>query len=192
MATILITYVSSLLLSLVKPSIYPIELPPLDPLQFLPYYTNNAKHPLQGCDNAACWCNKGNLDLRIATITRCASTSCTFANMNTVTDVSILSGIQVQYCVDQNHSPSGMTVPSEAESATTESGVQSTGVVPVGTGTGTGTDMASRTRVTSGPSATGELGLPFALGTVDVYLDVDLFLLNKCLSDETITSVPTH
>ncbi|KAF2689209.1 hypothetical protein K458DRAFT_125212 [Lentithecium fluviatile CBS 122367] len=112
---------------------------------------------LQGCDNSGCWCNKGNLDLRISWIERCASTDCTFDNMNTATDVSILSGIQVQYCVDHSHSPSGMSLPSSAQATTTESSVSETGTT-TGAGistTETGTGTNTRARPTSGPSATG-------------------------------------
>jgi hypothetical protein len=136
--------------------------------------------PLQGCDNAACWCNKANLDLRIATMTRCASTSCTFANMNTATDISILSGIQVQYCVDRSHSPDGMALPSAASATPTESDSQSS--VPTetttGTGTGTGAGTESRTRATSGPGATGELVPPF-VGIMNMKVEVCLFSLDS-------------
>ncbi|KAF2865345.1 hypothetical protein BDV95DRAFT_257413 [Massariosphaeria phaeospora] len=102
-----------------------------------------------GCDRAPCWCNKGNLDLRVGSITRCASSECTFANMNTATDVSVLSGIQVMYCADRGQSPAGMTMPSTVDAMPTGSSD------PFATDTFLVTGTASRTRPTSGPAATG-------------------------------------
>lgn len=84
----------------------------------------------------------------MSVMTRCASTSCTFANMNTQTDMSILSGIQVQYCVDRGFSPAGMAMPTTVEALSTASNDAFSTQTAVETGSG------SRTRPTSGPSAT--------------------------------------
>jgi hypothetical protein len=110
----------------------------------------------QGCDQSRCWCKKGNLDLRMSLMTRCASASCTFANMNTQTDLDTLSVVQIQYCADRGFSPEGMTIPSTVEASPTGSNspdASATGTEAVQTGTG------SRTDLNSGPSATsvGEL-----------------------------------
>ncbi|KAF1951102.1 hypothetical protein CC80DRAFT_576171 [Byssothecium circinans] len=114
----------------------------------------NGDYGYNGCDNSGCWCNKGNLDLRIASMQRCASTSCTFSNMNTASDLSIMSGIQVLYCVDRGHSPEGMTVPSMTEARTTSrSGGNSSPTATGGsetTGTGTG-GTVSRTNQSENP-----------------------------------------
>ncbi|KAF2463443.1 uncharacterized protein BDR25DRAFT_347211 [Lindgomyces ingoldianus] len=59
-------------------------------------------------------------------MTRCASTRCTFANMNTMTDMSTISAIQVLYCDDKGFSPAGMTLPSTIEAITTASGAMPT------------------------------------------------------------------
>jgi hypothetical protein len=56
----------------------------------------------------------------MSSMKECASESCTFANMNTQTDLDMLSAIQVQYCADKGFSPEGMTLPStNAATATT-------------------------------------------------------------------------
>ncbi|OAG05305.1 uncharacterized protein CC84DRAFT_1206740 [Paraphaeosphaeria sporulosa] len=117
-----------------------------------------------GCDNSGCWCKKNNLDRRTSSLERCASTSCTFADMNTATDVSILSSIQLQYCVDRNLSPEGMTMPSTALAQPTESSSSESPLETGGSQTGSsasvpgvtgGTGLATRTRPSSGPTDTG-------------------------------------
>ncbi|KAJ4297971.1 hypothetical protein N0V90_005870 [Kalmusia sp. IMI 367209] len=114
-----------------------------------------------GCDNSACWCKKNNLDRRISSLTRCASTACTFADLNTQTDVDILSGIQVSYCVDKGLSPTGMSMPSTVEASATDSGspsetgASSTENVTSGTGPDeTDTGSATSPGSSSGPSNT--------------------------------------
>lgn len=92
-------------------------------------------------------------------ITRCASTSCTFANMNTETDVSTLSIVQVQYCADRGFSPAGMVVPSTARASPTGS----SGSVDSQTATATATDSSTRTRPTSGPAATSSCMSAFSV-----------------------------
>ncbi|KAH7122259.1 hypothetical protein B0J11DRAFT_334363 [Dendryphion nanum] len=99
-----------------------------------------------GCDQARCWCNKGNLDLRVASVTRCASSKCTFANMNTQTDVDVISNFQIMYCADKGLSPEGMTMPSTVQAKPTATG----GIYNTRTITG----LPSRAYPTSGPSAT--------------------------------------
>ncbi|KAF1999100.1 hypothetical protein P154DRAFT_577253 [Amniculicola lignicola CBS 123094] len=98
-----------------------------------------------GCDLAACWCKKANLDLRITSLKSCASLRCTFQNMNTQTDLDSLSAIQVQYCIDKGFSPAGMTVPSTVEAATTTAGSDFSVTAGVTTTTA---------RQTSGPQTT--------------------------------------
>ncbi|KAF2190826.1 hypothetical protein K469DRAFT_393469 [Zopfia rhizophila CBS 207.26] len=53
---------------------------------------------------------------------RCASSSFTFANMNTETDMSTLSRIQVLYCDEHGFSPSGMAMLTVVPASTTSSG----------------------------------------------------------------------
>ncbi|KAL5425782.1 hypothetical protein PMIN04_002395 [Paraphaeosphaeria minitans] len=114
-----------------------------------------------GCDNSGCWCKKNNLDRRVSSLERCASTSCTFADMNTATDVAVLSSIQLQYCVDRGLSPDGMTMPSTALAQTTESSSSSESPLETGgsltevpatvPGLTSDTGSATRTRPSSGP-----------------------------------------
>ncbi|KAF2741091.1 hypothetical protein EJ04DRAFT_113689 [Polyplosphaeria fusca] len=106
-----------------------------------------------GCDQSPCWCKKDNLDLRISYVTRCASSSCTYANMNTQTDVDILSGIQVQYCADHSYSPEGMAMPTFVEAQSTDSVASQTG-----------TRSSSRTRTGSLPTATDSDSSPLSGG----------------------------
>ncbi|KAF2281454.1 uncharacterized protein EI97DRAFT_29657 [Westerdykella ornata] len=122
-----------------------------------------------GCDKSPCWCKKGNLDLRMSQVGRCASEACTFANMNTQTDMDYLSSVQVQYCIDKGHSPEGMTLPSTAEASPTDSS-QTGPMTQTGTRTGSSTsETGARTRntLTSGPQSTGPSsadGVPVSTG----------------------------
>ncbi|KAF2748932.1 hypothetical protein M011DRAFT_457054 [Sporormia fimetaria CBS 119925] len=114
----------------------------------------------KGCDKARCWCNKGNIELRMSEMTRCASELCTFANMNPATDLSIMSVVQVRYCVDKGFSPEGMALPSDAIAApTSSSGTDDASATPTDT-LPSETGARSRTGLDSGPSPTS--------GVVDV------------------------
>lgn len=78
--------------------------------------------------------------------------------MNTKTDVTAFSGIQVQYCVDRDHSPAGMTVPSTVEAETTSDGGSSPSETGGAFSTPEGLSSAgstTRSRPSSGPSNTG-------------------------------------
>jgi hypothetical protein len=89
----------------------------------------------------------------MSSMTRCASTSCTFANMNTQTDVDRFSSIQVQYCADKGLMPSGMTLPSSVEAvptATDETFATGTTVfTSLGATASTGQGTSSITRPTT-------------------------------------------
>ncbi|KAF2179578.1 hypothetical protein K469DRAFT_300130 [Zopfia rhizophila CBS 207.26] len=81
---------------------------------------------------------------------RCASSSCTFANMNTETDMSTLSGIQVLYCDEHGFSPSGMAMPTAVPASTTSGGeVRTTGGAKPTAG-GSATESFSRPTSSSG------------------------------------------
>ncbi|KAF2017099.1 hypothetical protein BU24DRAFT_460188 [Aaosphaeria arxii CBS 175.79] len=101
-----------------------------------------------GCDQARCWCTKPNLDLYMTGMARCASSRCTFQNMNTQTDLDLASGVHVEYCADRGFSPAGMTLPSTAEANPTASSDPFTTNGPLTTGSET------RSRPTSGPTST--------------------------------------
>ena len=82
----------------------------------------------------------------------------TFADMNTKTDVDVFSAIQLQYCIDRDLSPAGMTMPSTVEAQTTSAGGSSpseTGGILNTAGSSTEAGSTSRSRPNSGPSNTG-------------------------------------
>jgi len=68
-----------------------------------------------GCAIAKCWCNSGNLNLRMSSLGACFSSSCTFSFMNTATDLTTLSYIQIEYCSKKGLTNlPGLSVPSTA------------------------------------------------------------------------------
>jgi len=110
--------------------------------------------------------------------------------MNTLTDVSIISGIQLQYCVDHAYSPEGMTLPSTAAAATTGSSD------PFSSGGGVVTGTATRSRPTSGPVATNTsmFALFIGLGFIDkhfiTYPPICPFLWNCFLHPLPFLNIP--
>lgn len=90
-----------------------------------------------GCDIARCWCNSGNLNLRMSSLGVCFSSSCTFSFMNTATDLTTLSYMQIEYCSKKGFTNlPGLSVPSTATptvtsgaAATSEAAAASSAVV---------------------------------------------------------------
>ena len=90
-----------------------------------------------GCGVSKYWCNSGNLNLRMSSLGVCFSSVCTFPFVNTATDLTTLSYMQIEYCSKKGFTNlPGLSVPSTATptvtsgaAATSEAAAASSAVV---------------------------------------------------------------
>ncbi|OCL13981.1 hypothetical protein AOQ84DRAFT_359310 [Glonium stellatum] len=81
-----------------------------------------------GCDISKCWCNSGNLNLRMSSMGVCFSSSCTYSFMNTATDLTTMSYIQIEYCSMKGFTNlPGLSVPSKTTQVVTSNAAATSG-----------------------------------------------------------------